>query len=263
LPTLLQIVRWQSDASSRGDSDKQRYHSKPNTASDASDATTRRDSDKQRENSKPNTASDASDKSLTADQDSQQAESAAPLAVTSAAEADDTQTNNAVEQSSGTKPRLVLTLQDAAQEPAAVAVLAALYSVKPIPELLSKLPQEQQLHAALLADMWQIADVSTTAVKLLVDAATADQGLSEAAYEQYLQLAAPPAGLLPLFEVLVGLLAQQTDQRSAATLKRMLLSVLGDLEEVWADTALQETLLRLPLTAVVKLLGCDELKVGA
>jgi hypothetical protein len=165
----------------------------------------------------------------------------------------------------------VLTLQDAAQEPAAIAVLAALYSVKPIPELLSELPQEQQLHAALLADMWQIADVSTEAVKLLVDAATADQGLSQAAYEQYLQLAAPPTCLLPLFEVLVGLLVQQQQQQqtqcllqdSVVTLKRMLLSVLGDLEEVWALPALQETLLRLPVTAMVVLLGCDELKVRA
>ena len=164
----------------------------------------------------------------------------------------------------------MLTLQDAAQEPAAIAVLAALYSVKPIPELLSELPQEQQLHAALLADMWQIADVSTAAVKLLVDAATADQGLSEAAYEQYLQLAAPPTCLLLLFEVLVGLLVQQQQQQTqcllqdlVVTLKRMLLSVLGDLEEVWALPALQETLLRLPVTAMVVLLGCDELKVRA
>jgi hypothetical protein len=163
------------------------------------------------------------------------------------------------------KPRLVLTLQDAAEEPAAVAVLAALYSVKPIPELLSELPQEQQLQAALLADMWQVPGVSTAAVKLLVDAATADQGLSEAAYKQFVQLAAPPACLLPLFQVLVGLLAQQqqlSDQQSQAMLKHMLLSVLGDLEEVWADPVLQNTFLRLPLHAMIMLLSCDELKVG-
>lgn len=176
---------------------------------------------------------------------------------------DDAQINNACGNSSGSKPRLVLTLQDAAQEPAAVAVLRALYSVKPIPELLSGLPQEQQLHAALLADMWQVADVSTAAVKILADAAAADQCVSKEACEQLLQLAAPPTCLLPLFEVLVHLLAKQTDQQSTATLKCMLLSVLGDLEEVWADQALQDTLLRLPLGAMVVLLGCNELMVGA
>jgi hypothetical protein len=51
-----------------------------------------------------------------------------------------------------------------------MAVLAALYAVKPLPELLSELPQEQQLQAALLADMWQIPKVSTAAVQLLLNA---------------------------------------------------------------------------------------------
>ena len=160
------------------------------------------------------------------------------------------------------KPRLVLSLQDAAQLPAALAVLAALYSVKPIPELLSTLPQEQQLHAALLADTWQVADVSTAAVQLLVDAAKPDQGLSAAAYDQFMGLGATPTCLLPLFKVLVELLAQFADPASQATLKRMLLSVLGDLEDVWADPALRKTLLSMPLTAMTVLLGCNELKVG-
>jgi hypothetical protein len=174
--------------------------------------------------------------------------------------------STAANQGSSTKSRLVLTLQDAAEEPAAVAVLAAMYSVKPICELLSELPQEQQLHAALLADMWQVPGVGTAAVQLLVDAATEDQGLSEAAYKQFVQLAAPPACWLPLFQVLVGLLSepqQLTDQQSQATLKGMLLSLLGDLEEVWADEALKNTFLRLPLPAMIMLLSCDELKVGA
>jgi hypothetical protein len=121
--------------------------------------------------------------------------------------------------------------------------------------------------------MWQVPGVSTAAVKLLADAATADQGLSEAAYNKFLQLEAPAPFLLPLFQVLVGLLAQQLslqqqqqqgqgDQQMQATLKRLLLSVLGDLEEVWADSDLLTSLMRLPLTAVAMLLGCDELKVG-
>jgi hypothetical protein len=59
-------------------------------------------------------------------------------------------------QASSTKLRLVLKLQDADQEPAGIAVLAALYKVKPVPELLSELPQEQQLHVALLADPYQL-----------------------------------------------------------------------------------------------------------
>lgn len=51
---------------------------------------------------------------------------------------------------------VVLTLQDAEQLPAAMAVLAALYAVKPLPELLAELSDVQQLQAALLADMWQV-----------------------------------------------------------------------------------------------------------
>lgn len=56
-------------------------------------------------------------------------------------------------QDSEDRPQVVLTLQDAAQEPAARAVLAFLYD-KPLPELLSGLSQEQQLSVAVLADMW-------------------------------------------------------------------------------------------------------------
>jgi hypothetical protein len=41
----------------------------------------------------------------------------------------------------------------------------------------------------------------------------------------------------------------------------VLLSVFGDLEAVWADAALQEQLLGLPLSSMELLLSCDELKV--
>ena len=41
----------------------------------------------------------------------------------------------------------------------------------------------------------------------------------------------------------------------------MLLSVLGDLEEVWGDVALQRVLLELPLQAM-SLLSSNEVKVG-
>jgi len=47
-----------------------------------------------------------------------------------------------------------------------------------------------------------------------------------------------------------------------AQVKPLLLRVLGDLEGVWADAALQDILLKLPLAAMKVLLGCDELQVG-
>jgi hypothetical protein len=97
--------------------------------------------------------------------------------------------------------------------------------------------QEQQLQAALLADIWQLPDqVSTAAVHLLVETATADAGLA-AAYGQYIQLDAHPNCLLQLFQWCVGSTAQLTDEQSKATLKRILLSVLGDLKAAWTDAA--------------------------
>jgi hypothetical protein len=142
-----------------------------------------------------------------------------------------------------------------------MAVLAALYNVKPIPELLSELSQEQQLHAALLADMWQLPEVSTAAVQLLVETAKADEGLEAAAYDRFLQLGAFPVCLMPLFHWVAEATAKLTDQESQPALKRILLSVLGDLEAVWADAALRDALLALPLSAMAVLLSCDELKV--
>jgi hypothetical protein len=203
----------------------------------------------------------------------------------------------------------VLTLQDASQVPAALAVLSALYNVKPLPQLLSELPQEQQLHAALLADMWQTPQVSKAAVEQLVHAASskgedgAAVGLQAASNRQFLQLQAYPACLLPLFSAVVAAAtaAKDWDTKAEAALvaaiaaptqaeagagaaapaagaeveeaqaaaaaerragvKHLLLSVLGDLEEVWADAALQEVLLQLPVPAMELLLSCDELKV--
>jgi hypothetical protein len=52
------------------------------------------------------------------------------------------------------RARLELTLQDASEQEAALAVLQSLCAVKPLPELLSELSQEQQLQAAVLADKW-------------------------------------------------------------------------------------------------------------
>lgn len=159
------------------------------------------------------------------------------------------------------KPRLVLTLQHADHQPAAIAVLQSLYAVKPIPQLLSELPQELQLHAALLADVWQLPEVSTAAVQALVQSYESGNGLSAAAHEQFLQLEAMPTFLLPLTQKVLAGLAQQQTKAAQVTLRRMLLSVLGDLEEVWADSALRDTLMGLPLPAVATLLRSDHLKV--
>lgn len=140
------------------------------------------------------------------------------------------------------KPQLVLTLQDASEQPAAMAVLAALYGAKPMPELLSELSQEQQLHAAMLADMWQLPAISTAAGDALASTLKVQGELSEAVTEQLLHLQAMPDCLQPLC-------------------KQVLLHLLSNLEQCWADPVLTNKLLHLPLASMELLLCCDELKV--
>jgi hypothetical protein len=70
--------------------------------------------------------------------------------------------------------------------------------------------------------------------------ATSSSSLSEAATQQLLRMPAHPECLQPL-------------------LKQVLLGMLGDLEAVWADAALQEALLKLPLHVMELLLSLDEL----
>jgi len=142
----------------------------------------------------------------------------------------------------GARWQLAITLPDEQQVPAAMAVLAALYGVKPIPELLSELTQEQQLHAAVLADMWQIDAVSTGAAKLLMSAAQSSDGLPASASELLLSMAAYPDCLAPLVQV-------------------VLLDKLGDVEAVWGDAELRKLLLGLSLAAMELLLASDALKV--
>lgn len=129
----------------------------------------------------------------------------------------------------------MLTLEDAEQEPAALAVLQALFHVKLESGLLMELRQEQQLQAALLADMWQVAGAGAAA-------ADVNGHLSAVVMQQLLLMQAVPACLNSL-------------------LRKVLLSVFGDLEAVWADQALQQQLLGLPLHAMKLLLSCDKLKV--
>jgi hypothetical protein len=102
-------------------------------------------------------------------------------------------------QQSAQKPGLFLVLQHSSQQPAALAVLAALYGVSEI----HLLPQEQQLQAALLADMWQVPGAASTAVELLV-AAVKEGGLSEDAAEAFIELDAIPDFLLPVFSAAVA-----------------------------------------------------------
>ena len=159
--------------------------------------------------------------------------------------------------------QLVLTLQDPDEEPAATALLATLYGVKPVNELLGALSQEQQLQAALLADMWQMPAVSTAAVQLLVEAAGSDgNGLTAALQNRFNYLDAHPTCLLPLLKGVVAAGLQSGNSPAQRIgVKRLLLSVLGDLEEVWRDEQLHKALLELPLAAMEQLLSFDELKV--
>jgi hypothetical protein len=143
----------------------------------------------------------------------------------------------------GNRPKIVLELQDEADWEPALAVLSSMYAVKPLPELLSELKQEQQLQAALLADMWQVPDVSTAAIQLLLDAMTSDGGLSDGVKLRLMTDPALPDCLQQL-------------------MRPVLLSTLGDLEAVWADAGLWEHLLELSLPAMEMLLLSDEIEVS-
>ena len=136
------------------------------------------------------------------------------------------------------RPQIVLTLQSPSEEPAALVVLKALYGVKPIAELLSELSQQQQVQAAVLADMWGVQEVSTAAARLL----RAAPELSAECKDTLLQLPGYPECLLHV-------------------LQKVLLGMVGDLEAVWADSKLQDSLMSLPLPAMVALLSCDDIKV--
>jgi hypothetical protein len=131
---------------------------------------------------------------------------------------------------------------DSGTPEAALAVLSSLYAVKPLPQLLSELSQEQQLQAAVLADKWQVPNVSSAAAQLLVVAANTPGALAETVKHSMLAVAALPDCLQPL---------QQS----------VLLSLLCDLEAVWADAGLRDRLLRLPLHTMELLLSSSQLKV--
>lgn len=153
---------------------------------------------------------------------------------------------NSSSSSSIMRPQLVLTLDSADQQPAAMAVLEAMYVAKTVPELLSKLTREhrhwQLLQAAVLADMWELPRFSAAAASQLIEEVNRDGQLSDATTQQLLTSDALPTCLEPLLRVLV-------------------LSVFGNLEAVWADEALQTQLLGLSLHEMKQLLSSDKLKV--
>lgn len=145
-------------------------------------------------------------------------------------------------------------------------MLQGLYQVRPWPQLLADLPRQQQVCAAILAELWDLPLAFNEAVRLLT-AATYSADVSavlarlltvhvpaslehvlerscQAMLNRYDYLPEVPDSLLPVF-------------------KTALLSKYGDLEAVWAPggAPLRKSLLALPLPAMELLLGSDELKV--
>jgi hypothetical protein len=143
------------------------------------------------------------------------------------------------------KQQVTIALPNASYKPAAMAVLAGLYQVDPWSKLLDDLTPQQQVQAAVLADMWQLPAAINSAVGVLQVAVAGSAGSRvSAVLDELLSLAAVPDCLLPVFEV-------------------TLLSKYGNLEAVWgpAGASLQEPLLALPLHAMELLLASDKLKV--
>jgi hypothetical protein len=160
-----------------------------------------------------------------------------------------------------------ITLPDASYEPAAMAVLAGLYLIKPWSSLLADLTPQQQVQAAVLADMWQLPTASEAAVGLLQAATDDVERLSEL-LEELLSLPAMPDCLLSVFEHCWHALLYMYKDLTAVPdwllplFERIVLDKYGDLEAVWGPEGayLQESLLALPLQCgscswIVE--GCD------
>ena len=155
----------------------------------------------------------------------------------------DSVTSNTAGSTKTVTTQVTITLPDASYEPAAMAVLAGLYQVEPWPKLLAGLTPQQQVQAAVLADMWQLPAASQAALALLQVAITNSDRLS-AVLEQLCSIVAVPDCLLLLFE-------------------QAWLTKYGDLVSVWGplNSTLQESLLVLPLHPMELLLASDKLKV--
>jgi hypothetical protein len=150
-----------------------------------------------------------------------------------------------------------------------MAVLAGLYLVQPWPTLLADLTPQQQVHAAVLADMWQLPAASDAAVAVLQAPTNSDHTLS-AVLDQLLSMTAVPDCLVAVLEYSWKALLSKYRILAAVpasvlpVIERVLLSKYGDLEAVWTPggASLQESMLALPLYAMELLLASDKLKVG-
>jgi hypothetical protein len=108
--------------------------------------------------------------------------------------------------------------------------------------------------------MWQVPAVPAAAVQVLT-ARPLDAGLTLALIDQFCAMQHHPRCLLPLLgHVATECLYRVSPQRQQPFMD-VLISLLGDLDEVWADRELRETLLELPLRAMAFLLGSDKLQV--
>jgi hypothetical protein len=163
---------------------------------------------------------------------------------------------------------VTITLPDASYEPAAMAVLSGLYLLKPWPELLAELTPQQQVQAAVVADVWQLPTAIDAAVGVMKTATNSTESLS-GVLEQLFYLDAVPDCLLQTFEHCWQALLSKYSSLSAVpkgmlpVLEQIMLSKYGDLEAVWAPSgaSLQKALLELPLYAMELLLASDKLKV--
>jgi hypothetical protein len=148
-------------------------------------------------------------------------------------------------------------------------VLAGLYLVKPWQQLLADLTPQQQVQAAVLADMWQLPAANRAAVDILQSPAASTDSLS-AVLQQLLSLQVLPDSLSPVFEHCWQALLSKYNTLSAVPqsmrplLQQILLTKYGDLEAVWAPGggSLQVSLMALPLYAMELLLASDKLKVS-
>jgi hypothetical protein len=109
--------------------------------------------------------------------------------------------------------------------------------------------------------MWELPAVSATAVQLLSDAACSisSAGTANQIFQALSDTCPLPSCLLPLLSKAVEAVGNELG--GFRRLEQLLLSVLGDLEGVWADKQLQEVMLGLPLPAMEVLLASDNLKV--
>ena len=174
-----------------------------------------------------------------------------------------------------------LVMDSGDQEPAAIAVLAAMYGASPAAGV-ADLPDEQLLQAVLFADMLQVEEVQEHLAQLLSAAVKAAGDMSAQVQSKLEALECWPSCLLSIFakltsnlpvHVMAGLwvkaAAFDSDQDleavraapSSSYVEARLLAVLHNLREVWVQPSLKQQLLRLPLPAMQLLLAAGSLKV--